>query len=92
MTQKEIIKKYLEGRGWVKEGLIRGINTDYGFLGFRGDRTVRDMIKSGELEAKMDGKFRIVRLAFPFLKTYADSVFRPDFFERKKLEAQKLKG
>mgnify|MGYP001580518437 CR=1 FL=1 len=62
MTQRDIIKAYIESTGWIKEGLVRGINTDKGFIGFRGDRTVREMLREGILEGKMDGKFRVVRV------------------------------
>lgn len=67
MTQKEIIKSYLKSRSpeWIKEGLIRGINTDFGFIGFRGDRDVRQMIKDGEVEAKFEGKYRVVKYKIP---------------------------
>ena len=67
MKQREIIKLYLNSRypEWVKEGLIRGRNTDFGFIGFRGDRNVREMISNGEVEAKFEGKYRVVRYRKP---------------------------
>ena len=62
MTQHEIIQKYLEHIGiWKREYEIRCLDTPYGFIGARGDRDVRDMIKKGKLEASMDGRYRIVR-------------------------------
>lgn len=64
MTNPEKILNYLSiarGGEWVREGEIRGIQTAWGFIGYRGDRDVRDLIKSGAVESKMDGKFRVVR-------------------------------
>ena len=62
MNQREIIRRYIESIGWVHEYKVHGINTPFGFIGARGDRNVRQMIKDGILEAKMDGKYRIVRV------------------------------
>lgn len=64
MDNKTKILNYLSisRRGeWVMEGLIRGINTEWGFIGFRGDRDVRDLISQGKLESEKRGKFRVVR-------------------------------
>lgn len=43
------------------EGTIRGIDTEWGWIGFRGDRDVRQLVKDGKLDAAMRGKFRVVR-------------------------------
>lgn len=68
MTNTEKIWNYLSiaRRGeWVREGIIRGIDTDWGFIGFRGDRDVRQMVKDGRLEASFQGKYRVVRAMGP---------------------------
>ncbi|MCL5224211.1 MAG: hypothetical protein M1361_01155, partial [Patescibacteria group bacterium] len=62
LTQHDIIRNYLDGKGWVYEYKIRGLDTEWGFIGARGDRDVRQMIRNGELEASFNGKYRIVRL------------------------------
>ena len=62
MTQKEIIKNYIEQVGWIEEYKVRAISTAWGWIGARGDRNVRDMIKSGTLEKKMSGKYCMVRI------------------------------
>lgn len=49
---------------WVKEGLIRSLGTDWGFIGFRGDRDVRQMVSDGLLEKRKVGKFTEVRTKF----------------------------
>jgi len=62
MNQYKIILNYLRQQGgWIKEGLIRGMNTEWGFIGFRGDRNVRDLIKWGVVDVDTDGRFRIVK-------------------------------
>lgn len=69
MSQYEIIIRFLEKvyefngpeNAWVREYTIRGKFTDFGFIGARGDRNVRDLIKKGKVEAKFDGKYRVVR-------------------------------
>jgi len=62
MKQKQIIQKYLESLNtWVEEYKVRCINTPHGFIGARGDRNVREMIQDGEIEASMQGKYRVVR-------------------------------
>ena len=62
MKQKEIIIRYLqECNGWVMEGKIRSLDTKWGFIGFRGDRTVREMKASGLLEWRKNGKYAEVR-------------------------------
>ena len=91
-SYKFIILNYLEDLrradpegGWIKEGFLRGIETKWGFLGFRGDRDTRELIKNGLLEAKMEGKFRIVRAKGEFFNTY-----RPEFIREKRLELAKI--
>ena len=66
MTDKEIILKYLEYlNDWEFEYKIHGINTPFGFIGARGDRNVRQLIKDGKLEKKLEGKYRMVRYPRP---------------------------
>ena len=62
MKQKEIIKNYIQQVGWIEEYKVRAIQTDWGWIGARGDRDVRDMLKSGTLEGAMRGKYRIVKV------------------------------
>ena len=65
-SQKEIIKKYLESVGdWVLEYKIRCIETPFGFVGARGDRSVREMFHDGEIDGKIEGKYRWVRAKRP---------------------------
>ena len=66
MTQQAIIVRYLRdmrafGEGWVKAGTIRSKETRYGFIGFRGDRDCRDLVKGGYLERRMKDGFAEVR-------------------------------
>ena len=65
MTQKQIILAHLKDYGgWEYEFKLRAIETKYGWIGARGDRNVREMLASGELEGKFDryeGKYRMVR-------------------------------
>lgn len=74
---KKIILKYLKDLrdnspdgaypygGWVLAGKIRSIDTPYGFIGFRGDRDIRDLVKAGCLETGYEGRLRIVRFKYP---------------------------
>ena len=66
MTQQAIIIRYLKsvrdfGDGWVKAGTIRSKDTPWGFIGFRGDRDCRDLVKARRLERRMNGGFAEVR-------------------------------
>ncbi len=62
LTQKQIILAYLKQHGgWVREYLIRGFQTDFGWIGARGDRDVRELVASKQLLANKDGKYRIVK-------------------------------
>src|SRR5260221_3004672 len=62
MTQYALIIKYLEDvRDWVFEYKIHGLPTPYGFIGARGDRNVRQLIKDGKVDSRMEGKYRQVR-------------------------------
>lgn len=62
LSQKEIITLYLRDLDtWVLEGKVRSIDTRWGFVGFRGDRTCRDLIRAGILERRKVGKFAEVR-------------------------------
>lgn len=66
MSQQQIIVRYLRdmrafGEGWVKAGTIRSKETRYGFIGFRGDRDCRDLVKAEILEKRMNGGFCEVR-------------------------------
>ncbi len=46
-----IIKKYLEQQGgWVLGNSLNNINTDFGFLPPRGQRTAREMARRKEIE------------------------------------------
>ena len=76
MTYKRIILNHLKDlrdfgpdEGWIKAGMLRSKETKHGFIGFRGDRDVRDLVKSGLLEADKDGKYRIVRYKYPTPKS-----------------------
>ena len=61
-TQKQIILEYLKDlNDWQLEFKIRSLNTPFGFIGARGDRTVRDMMEAGELDKDWRGKYRIVK-------------------------------
>ena len=52
--------------GWVHEYKIRAMWTPQGlWIGARGDRDVRDLIETGELEKGVDGRYRTVRYAYP---------------------------
>ena len=62
MTNQERIIFYLRDLdSWVLEGKIRSIETPYGFIGFRGDRDCRELVRKGLLEKRMNGKFSEVR-------------------------------
>ena len=52
--QYKIIRQYLaEIDDWVLEGKIRSLQTPYGFVGFRGDRNCRDLVRAGILEKRL---------------------------------------
>ena len=101
-TYKFIILNHLEelrradpGGGWIKEGLLRGIDTKWGFLGFRGDRDTRDLIKKGMVESKMDGKFRVVRAKMAevlIAGVVADEgvIYNKDFLKNRKIETTRI--
>jgi len=63
MSQKEIIKKYLEDiyPEWVREFEIYRINTPWGFIGPRGPRDIREMLAAGIIEGRLVGKYRWIR-------------------------------
>ena len=63
MTYSALILRYLAENPdiWFREGKFHGLETSYGFIGYRGDREVRDLIKKGLVEAKMEGRFREIR-------------------------------
>ena len=72
MTQKDIIIKYLKSLGtWVPEYRIRAIETPFGWIGARGDRNVRELIKEGKLLASMDGRYRMVKAKQELPPAYA---------------------
>lgn len=83
MSQKTIILQYLrEISDWVLAGKVRSIQTPYGFIGFRGDRDIRDMVREGILEKRMRGKFVEVR-AIPIdqiLDRYP--TFHPEYMKK----------
>lgn len=61
-TQKQIILEYLKDlNDWQFEYKIRAINTPFGWIGARGDRNVRQLIKDGKIDHDMKGKYRIVK-------------------------------
>ena len=61
-TQFQIILAYLQDlNDWKREYEIRCMNTPYGWIGARGDRDVRQLVKDGKLLANWDGKYRIVK-------------------------------
>ena len=63
MKQADIILKYIRDcGGWVMEGKISGIQTKWGFIGFRGPRTVRNLIAAKKLEKKPNEKYCLVRI------------------------------
>lgn len=68
MNQEQIILDYLQDKGsWVREGEINGLRTPRGeWIGYRGSRTTRDLIRKGKVESRMDGRYREVR--FPVEK------------------------
>lgn len=64
MSQKQIIIKYLQELrqadpfgGWVKEYSLRSKETSFGWIGFQGDRRVRELYKAGLLERRKEGKY-----------------------------------
>jgi hypothetical protein len=63
MTQKTLIKKYLESLypDWIKEFEIYRINTPAGFIGPRGCRDCRELLADGEIEGELRGKYRWIR-------------------------------
>lgn len=59
MTQKQLIKKYLESLqgAWVKSFDLRGKQTPFGFTGHQADRRARELAQAGEIEHRFNGKF-----------------------------------
>lgn len=71
MTQHQIILNYLRDlNDWQFEYKIRGVNTEYGFIGARGDRDVRQLVRDGKLERRLEGKFCQVR--YPLQQEYRE--------------------
>lgn len=63
MKQKEIIIAYLrELNNWQFEYKIRALQTQFGWIGARGDRDVRELVKSSVLEKRLKGKYCQVRI------------------------------
>lgn len=61
-TQKQIILDYLKDlNDWQFEYKIRSVHTPFGFIGARGDRDVRDLIKADKVDHDMRGKYRVVK-------------------------------
>jgi hypothetical protein len=59
----KIIMDYLRDiDDWVLAGKVHGIDTPYGWIGFRGDRNCRDLIEAGKLEKKPNEKLCWVRV------------------------------
>lgn len=66
MTDKQIIIAYLkllreQGDGWILGGKVRSIQTPFGWIGFRGDRDCRELVRKGVLEKRMNGKYAEIR-------------------------------
>ena len=95
LSQKQIIQKYLQAKGeWVLAGLVRSIATDYGFIGLRGDRDLREMTETPELckkwglEKGMRDGMRIVR-AIPYPSVFLPaSVWSPRVLEKVEREKE----
>ena len=85
MTQYEIIKKYIESTGWIEEYKVRAINTPWGWIGARGDRNVRDLIKSGVLERKLEGKYCVVRIKPMQTPEISMQTHRPSYLRDKEI-------
>lgn len=78
MTDKEKIVFYLrEVNDWVPEYKLRSLDTRFGFIGFQGDRRVRELVESGILERRKVGKFAEVRFKRPRIE------LPPAFAQRK---------
>ena len=63
MKQKQIIRQYLQSLypDWIREFEIHRINTEFGFVGPRGERDIREMLADGEIEGELRGKYRWIR-------------------------------
>lgn len=62
MTQQNLILQYLkENPEWHYVYKFHGLETQNGFIGSQGDRRVRELIKKGLIERRMEGKFVQVR-------------------------------
>ena len=65
-SQPKIILEYLKDlNDWQYEYKIRSLPTRYGFIGARGDRDVRDLIRGKIVDSKMEGKYRMVKYKAP---------------------------
>ena len=95
MTQKQIIQQYLKSQGgWVKAGGVRSIKTEWGLIGYRGDRDLREMYETPEEcekwgieQSERDTKFSWVRYIGHRKAVIAGNivpVFAPKKIEKKK--------
>ncbi len=101
---KAIILKYLKAvrdldrnGGWVLEGTIRSKQTDFGWIGFRGDRDCRDLVEAGLLEHRLNGKLAEVRYRYedegaPKLETPAEKKHRESREKEEAILASFKKG
>ena len=65
MTQEKIIIKYLEAHypNWIPGFRFHGLDTEWGFIGSRGERTLREMREDGIVERQLNEKgFAIYRV------------------------------
>ena len=54
MTQKQIIIKHLEAvNDWIPAYELRGLDTQFGFLGHQSDRRCRELFNEGKIERKI---------------------------------------
>lgn len=57
----KMIRQQDPNGGWVHEYKIRSVHTPFGWIGARGDRDTRELIKMGYLDKRMDGVYTVVR-------------------------------
>ncbi len=58
MTQKQIIISYLRyTNDWIPAYNLRGIKTDFGFLGHQADRRARELVNEGKIIRRINKKF-----------------------------------
>ena len=47
---------------WLRDENLRSLDTEFGFIGSQGDRRIREMVKAGVLERRLNGRYAEVRL------------------------------